>query len=431
MISFQKLSSIFESTRQRWTVDIGKFHYRNNFVRRENCLIASSSGEIWNNSDSADGIYCVNISSGEILWRFHTKGDANGISENDNIIVGGTDTGQIFALDTKTGKLLAEYQANAPIYGTPVLVQHGSESVFVSVSFAGDLVVFKPHEVTFVHFGKVRGDFRASPATDFSLSSSGTFILASESGEVMKIVLSEDEAKPYFLHELQDMPTFYGGGYLLGVRGVGSLLVHENKVYVSYTRNTYDKHPPICCIDIDTGQKIWDAKAVKTLSKRENDYGNARALPVIYGDLLISTFGYNDSVHAFSLSTGRGKWKVRLDEGLLQNWASPVISETGRLFVPRVNGIIHEIDISKQKVINSISVEIGRYLSNDSYYLRKRHFGEDEWEGTNPITRESTREKHGPFPSEILVSGLASTPIVFEDTLIAGGVSGQLYAYNI
>ncbi|WQO64667.1 PQQ-binding-like beta-propeller repeat protein [Sinorhizobium medicae] len=431
MVSLQPLSSIFRTTRQRWSTEIGAFHYRNNLIRTGDRLIISTSGKVWNNNDPADGIYCLDAESGKVIWKFHTNGDANGIVEHNKIVVGGTDNGQIFALDYENGSLLAQHQSSTPFYGNPLLVRQGREDVFVSVSYGGDIIIYKPSEATFVNVGRVRGDFRASPATSQSLAVMGMFVLASEGGELMRIVLSETEARPYFLHELQDMPSSDGGHYLLGLRGIGSLLVSENKLYVSYIRNTYDKHPPLCCIDLNTGAKIWDAKAVKTLSKKRSDYGNARCVPVICGDLLISTFGYNDSVHAFSCTTGRGEWMVRLDEGLLQNWASPVLSPAGRLFVPRVNGIVHEIDISKRKVINSISVEIGRYARNDDYFLRKRHFGEDRWEGTQPITHESRLDKVGPDPNEILISGLAATPLVFDNTLIVGGVSGQLRAYTI
>ncbi|NNU65107.1 PQQ-binding-like beta-propeller repeat protein [Rhizobium sp. WYCCWR 11152] len=431
MVSLQSLSSIFRTTKQRWATEIGTFHYRNNFIRKGNRLISSTSGSVWNSDDSADGVYCLDITSGEIIWKFNTDGDANGILEYNNVVVGGTDNGQIFALDLETGSLLAQHRSNTPFYGTPLVVQQDLEDVFVSVSYGGEIVLYKPREKLFVNFGLVRGDFRASPATSRALAAIGTFVLASESGELMRVALSESEAHPRFLHVLKDTPPSSGGNYLLRIKGIGSLLISESRIYVSYIRNTYDKHPPLCCIDVDTGEKIWDAKAVKTLSKKRRDYGNARVLPVIFKDLLISTFGYSDSVHAFSLSTGRGEWMLRLDEGLLQNWASPVLSPTGRLFVPRVNGIIHEVDIPKLKVVNSISVEIGRYVSNDGYYVRKRHFGEDRWEGTNPITHESRLDRAGPNPSEILVSGLAATPIVFDDTLIVGGVSGQLRAYSI
>lgn len=431
MVSFQPLSSILQSSRQKWTTEIGTFHYRNNFLAKGGRIIASSSGRIWNSADAADGVYCLDIDSGKFIWKHHTTGDANGIAEHNKVIVGGTDAGQIFALDFDTGSLLAHHKSSTPFYGTPLIVRQGLEDVFVSVSYGGDIIVYRPSQSAFVNVGRVRGDFRASPATSQSLAAMGTFILASESGEVMRIVLAENEARPYFLHELQDMPPSDGGSYLLGVRGIGSILIDENSLYISYTRNTYDKHPPVCCIDVNNGKKIWDAKAVKTVSKKRRDYGNARCLPVVYGDLLISTFGYNDSVHAFSRSTGVGKWMVRLDEGLFQNWASPILTPEGRLFVPRVNGIVHEVNISKQKVINSISVEIGRYASNDEYYLRKRHFGEDRWEGTEPITHESRLDKVGPDPSEILISGLAATPLVFDNILIVGGVSGQLRAYTV
>ncbi|EMS99434.1 PQQ-dependent dehydrogenase [Agrobacterium tumefaciens str. Cherry 2E-2-2] len=431
MVSLQSLSSIFQMTKQRWATEVGAFHYRNNFVRKANCIVASTSGSIWNAGDPMDGVCCLDAISGEIMWRFHTRGDANGILEHNNIIVGGTDSGQIFALDVETGALLAQYQSETAVYTTPLLIQQDQGDVLVSVSHGGEIIVYRPGEAIFESFGFVRGKFRASPATSASLAAVGTFILASEDGEILKVTLRGAEVDLRSLHQLQDAPTPYGAAYIVAVRGIGSLLVSKNRVFVSYVRDTYDKHPPLCCIDVDTGEKIWDAKAVKTLSKKRSDYGNARTLPIIYNDLLISTFGYNDSVHAFSLSTGRGVWMVRLDEGLLQNWASPIISSTGRLFVPRVNGIIHEVDILRQKVVNSISVEIGRYVNKDGYNLREKQFGEDRWEGTNPITHESKRDKMGPYPDEVLVSGLAASPIVFDDTLIVGGVSGSLRAYRI
>lgn len=426
----QPLSDITSSTRVCWSNKIGRMHYRNSIIAVGDRIIVSTSGAVWNESDSGDGIYALDARSGELLWHSATLGDANGILSLGSMIVGGTDAGQMFAIDVLTGTLRASYSVGEPVFCKPVVVRCGLKDVAALVSYSGKIVLFDPDSEQFRVVLEVNGDFRANPATEVLMASEGGFVLGSEAGELIKIEIDHAGARASLISVLRSRKSSYGN-YFLSIIGIGSLLVADGDLIVSYVRETYDKHPPIVCIGLVDGVERWHARGVKTLSKKREGYGNARTTPVLDGGFVYSTFGYNDGLHAFSLATGRGEWMAQLDDGLFQNWASPIIGKNDRLFVPRVNGLIYEVDTLKRKVMNAISVEIGRYVDNRSYHRRRRHFNEDSWDDTSLISSETKWDKVGPDPDEILVAGIASTPLFQNGFLITGGISGDIQCYRV
>jgi outer membrane protein assembly factor BamB len=418
MIIGQQLSSIFKASRLQWVQPVGAMHYRNNIVVHSDHLILSTSGKKWNEADPGDGVVCLSRTSGEQIWRFETRGDANRLALFGDVVLGGTDTGQVFALDAHTGVLKAETKLVSPMVAKPVIVSSFGQDLPVLISSSGEILTYVARQVEFASLGRIAGTFTSDLATSPDLAADGVIVVGSDDGAIYRVTVGLDGVVSDLIHTLEDRPSTLGA-FRLGIRGIGSIVLEDHIAVVSYVRETSDRDPPMLALDVRTGQLLWHGRRVKSVSKNVDDYGNARVTPVVRNGMIFSTFAYNNSLHAFSLANGRGAWKVTLDEGFFQNWASPIFIGRERLLVPRVNGVVHTVDLPKQKVVDSISVEIGRYA-------------EKEDRGWPPHSRAISQDllKHA-MPGLMLLAGIASTPIVADGLVIIGGVSGEVRAYSI
>src|SRR5262249_25609869 len=139
------------------------------------------------------------------------------------------------------------------------------------------------------------------------------------------------------------------------------------------------------------------------------EFGNSRVVPAIWGNLLISTFSYNDAVHAFSVDTGKWIWRQRLDDSYFQNWSSPVVFD-GLLYVARINGVLSVIDLRTRKLLSSYSVEVFETPTTEQQ-------NPDE---VGPWPTNSVDFKAGPYPSQRIIAGICSTPTIWKGTILIG-----------
>lgn len=419
----QSLSSLV-SHRLKWKTFVGSFHYRNTLISEGHRLFVSTSGTRWNAKDNFDGVVCLDATSGDVLWRYQSNGDANEIIKKDSLIFGGTDAGTIFVIDSENGIEVHSLSADAPVYCRPIVVETEDSYLVVFVASNGGVFAFEPSLRKVQACGYLEGRFRVAPAS--CPADDGSFFIGTEAGDILKVRASSQEVEATTFAKIPADKSSYVDSHNLRLEGMGSLLVVGSRLIVSYVRETYDKHPPVVCFNATTGSLLWKAKEVKTVSRKSAGYGNARVTPAVIGDMWFGTFAYSDALHAFSLSTGIGKWKIRLDSGLFQNWASPILGpRPHELLVPRVNGIVHRVDTQRRRVTGAISVEIGSYRDSN---LRNSA----EFQGTDgsPIGAEDAGSgRH--LPDSILLSGIAATPVVNSGLLIVGGVSGSLSAYSV
>jgi len=158
------------------------------------------------------------------------------------------------------------------------------------------------------------------------------------------------------------------------------------------------------------------AGRIPTTSKTDvPHFGNSRIEPVIWNDWLVSTFSYNDAVHAFSLETGKWSWRQRLDDSYFQNWSSPIVYGD-LLYVARINGVLSVLDLKKRKLLSSYSVEVFEPPTHP-----ETTSGEREAWPRNPI-----EFKAGPFPNQKIVAGICATPAVWMGMPLVGTVSGKI-----
>ncbi|MEH2562654.1 outer membrane protein assembly factor BamB family protein [Bradyrhizobium sp. AZCC 2289] len=407
----QPLSELKRDNVLLWSIDVGRMHSRNNIIVREDVAFLSSSGALWNVDDPKDGVYCIDLNSGRIIWFTETYSDANEISIVDNVLLVGTDSGKVFAIDVGSGLIFSKFQAEEPVYTRAIELERPSGKIGILVSHAGEVIQYDTRAKRFSVLGRLPYGVRANPTRVASAS----FLVASQAGVITLAELIDDQINSRTMFEVKPHKASGQFDFMLEVRGISSIVVKADRAVVSYARNTYDRRPPIVCFSLKTGEKLWDAGRVQTASRSEvPEFGNSRIVPAVWNNLLLSTFSYNDAVHAFSLDNGKWMWRQRLDDSYFQNWSSPIVQDE-LLYVARINGVLSVLDLKTRKLLSSYSVEV--FESSES----PTSVDEPESWPKNP-----SEFKAGPYPSQKIVAGICSTPAIWKRMILIGTASGKL-----
>ena len=132
-----------------WSTRVGIMGYLNNPVIDGDRVYVGSSGSAHNTPDDLDGIYCLDLNTGNILWHRPTDTDACGVAINATHVFAGDDGGLFQAIDRETGEVAwtlrsgsrvglidAEGEMVAEFEGGPA-----TASVFAQPLLVGGLVV--------------------------------------------------------------------------------------------------------------------------------------------------------------------------------------------------------------------------------------------------------------------------------------------------
>jgi outer membrane protein assembly factor BamB len=128
-------------------------------------VIVPSSGTVHDTSDAADGVYALDLASGDVLWHAKTDNDANGAAIAGDRVVVTADDGTVRALALSTGRELWKASQSAQVYTHPLLM--GDEVVVGDESGVVRALDLKTGGLKwrFASKGAIRGDL----ASDGSL----------------------------------------------------------------------------------------------------------------------------------------------------------------------------------------------------------------------------------------------------------------------
>lgn len=415
----QSLSALKGKEATVWSLNVGRMHSRNNIIVRDDVAYFGTSGDQWNRPDQRDGIHCVDLHTASERWFTRTDSDANEVAIIGDVLLVGTDSGSILAIDIKTGAVRQSTRASGPVYTRALDLRSSQGQCAVIVCSKGEVFTYDLKENRFALATTLPYSVRANPVAVKDLE----FLIATEGGQVIRACLDRTGAEVSWRPVFQILPYKASAPheFELKIVSISSIsVIDEDRVVLSYARDTYDRRPPLVCFSLKSGKKIWDGGRIQTASKTENsEFGNSRVTPIVWKDLIISTFSYNESVHAFSLENGKWQWRCRLDNSYMQNWSSPIVKDD-HLFVARINGVISVVNMLSRKIIASYSVEVFNLEEADEAVMRKPVHA-DRW--PNAL---SGLDSSGPYPSQQLVAGICSTPAIWRDCILIGTVAGQL-----
>ncbi len=241
-----------------------------------------------------NGIYALNRRTGELLWHFDTKGDAMPTPAiNDGQLIFSTGAGEVFALDSKSGKQLwvnkvggMGNMSSPAVYNNKIYVGMSSPAFLFCLDAKTGKTLWKGQIPQAVNTGI--GD--VSPAvsdgivvTD-AVSSSKT-INGKDTVDVTIGAFNSETGKLLWTHKMgrgSKPPAFKGG----------VPMIHDGTVYVGApVKSLYQ------ALDLKTGKLLWT-----WMVPEPGPAGAARGPATFYdGVLYIATVG---SVYAVNPKTG-------------------------------------------------------------------------------------------------------------------------------
>ena len=108
--------------RIEWSKEIGIAGWLNSPIIVNGTIYVGSAGRSQGTQDSFDGVWALDLYTGEQKWFFGAALDVNGISYGDGIIVATGDEGRVWGIDARTGDLLWEDDLGVATYGFPLIV---------------------------------------------------------------------------------------------------------------------------------------------------------------------------------------------------------------------------------------------------------------------------------------------------------------------
>lgn len=315
-----------------WSTQVGIMGYLNCPVIDGDRVFVTSSGDKHNQSDKRDGVYCLDMKTGEVLWHYPTKSDACGITIDRQHVFAGDDSGLFHAIDRETGRLAWQYEFNGSVFGQPLRVG----DLIIAGGAKGFIHAFDPKT------GKKRWSFHHDDALRAGLSSDDKQIYAVYLHG--RGVCFDLKGKVLWQRDVLDAPE--GENETRQVYGPPT--VDKDAVYFGFARDTYYDAPPLSCLgtnglfkwitDPDQPSDLTDEGKVE-----RHSHGNIRCSPALWRDHLLFGETYGNKVAWVRTFDGMVVKRYRCGSEMFPHWPSPVIAgET--MYLPRHDGALHAID---------------------------------------------------------------------------------------
>ena len=300
----------------KWATRIGIQSWLNNPVIVGDVVVVGSSGRLWNESDDLDGVYGLDVKTGEKRWFVATDADANGVAVGHCLAVATSDDGLVRGIDARDGTVKWTAAFGTKVYTNPLVI---GETVWVGDAM-GRLTALDMTN------GKTRWQVElGAPIRGGLAANGGTIFAATEAGAVRAFSMSGEPKWERTLKGVYSAPTV-----------VGDLLV------VAIIRDTTYPRPAIVALDVATGDMKWEGSNAKGL---KGGWANIRASVAAPQGLLFWAEAYTNRVVAASAADGEIEWSVPSGPCYFRQWSSPVV--LGDLvIVGRLDGGLHAHDVS-------------------------------------------------------------------------------------
>lgn len=430
-----KVPEVSNSPTIKWETYIGKQKWKNTPLILGDKIFIGSAGKKWNESDEEDGVYCINIHTGRIVWFYPTNSDVNKISFYDGLIVGGCDDGKFFCISSKTGKEKSVVQLDSGIvssiykeqdhvfltatYNGTVYIINTKESIIaghinIQDNIMGDITLLKNEKETNIYIPTMKGNVCLLSAKELYFNIVNFEIennyqeCKNKSHKDFRRMIEQINFCSYKLIDKFKIEYFNDSSKIRfsNSKLYSKPLVLNGKLFQAYARDTYYDYPAIVCIDLNTKKIEWYASDNKRLS---SNYGNIRTELLEYGNEIIFINPYSNELVGLSKETGEVIWIVSLGRAMFQQWASPIIYKDA-IYIPRHDGYLYKVNALTKKR------EWGIYL------------GEAEDAGV-VFNDEQTLINEEESTDWNINKGfsLLSTPAISKGNLIVGSDEGYLY----
>lgn len=313
---------------------VGVQGWLNNPIIVEDTVYVGSAGGAQFVTDPRDGIYAVDLATGETRWFFGTEGDVNGVGYGAGVVVATGDEGRVWGVDAIDGDLVWTDDLESPTFGNPLIV----EGMAVVGDREGRVTAYDLRSGDRRWQRPVAGAIRGGASSDGEM-----IVVAGEEGEVLALGMDGGElwrvrVRGRVAPGAQAIP--WAAPTLVGDLVVVSLLRGEN---------TYAE-PALIALDRSDGSLVWesaDAAGIKA------EWGNVRSSPAVAGDLLVYGEPYSNLLVAVDLGSGRTRWAAEIGVFCFPQWSSPAVVGD-QVIVPRFDGGVYSVSLRTRQLVWAI-----------------------------------------------------------------------------
>ncbi len=313
---------------KRWQAEVGISGWLNSPIVAEGLVVVGSAGTTRAAGDGGDGVYALDVRSGERRWFFPTANDVNGVAGADGVVVATGDEGKVWGIDLRTGEEIWSFTAAGPVFTNPLIV--------------GDLVVVGGLSGALWAIGtdgsprwqaQLDGAIRGGAASDgrmvFAVSEHGDAAAFTLEGFEMWRTRVEYEAGPGSDSDPGTTPvTVFAAPTVAG-----------DKLVVSFGVAGGAAPPAAVGLDRFVGTIAWQGSDPNRLL---GTGGNVRSSAARYEESLLIAGSRGTGVQAID-GAGRAVWDGNSGVGCERQWASPVV--VGDMVVlPRPDGALYSFN---------------------------------------------------------------------------------------
>lgn len=317
-----------------WATEIGISGWRNNPVVDDGAIYVGSAGVLQYIGDRRDGIYSLDLLTGEQRWRYNTELDVNSVAVAGGVVIGVGDEGRIWALSARDSTLLWSDDLEVGVFGDPLII--------------GDMVIIGDGNGVVTAYDLDSGDQlwldrepRLVGAIRGGASTDGEHIyVATDLGEVASINTAGQTAWKITLVP-RDGKT---------AEVFAAPTVTDTMLIISVVRGGEAAEPGFRALDKETGEELWASQDKAGIKIR---WANVRSSPAIAGDYIVFGEGYSNQLVVINLYTGETLWAAETGEECLPHWPSPVVNNsdsTVLAYLARHDGGLYAVDLQTRTV---------------------------------------------------------------------------------
>jgi cell division protein FtsI/penicillin-binding protein 2 len=316
-----------------WTAEVGIQAWLNSPLVMGDTVIVGSAGTRRAGSDDAEGVYALDLATGDRRWFFPTDNDVNGIAASPDGAPGGMvvvtgDEGAVWGLAASTGEELWRFEVGTNVFTNPIVIDDGSRRIVV-VGDATGTVWGIGLEGTELWQARLDGAIRGGAASDGRL-----VYVVSDHGDMAAFNLDGFE----IWHTLLEYP---GAADEAGVTVYAAPTLVDDLVVVSFVLEGGPTGPGVVALDRFVGRVAWWGTDPDQVSPA--GWGSVRSSPAVAGDGLVIAGSVAEGPQLVAAETGEGRWVAGTGVSCERQWASPVV--IGDLVVlPRPDGAVYGFD---------------------------------------------------------------------------------------
>jgi outer membrane protein assembly factor BamB len=335
-----------------WKAKVGVQGWLNNPVVIDNTVYVGSAGDLQFETDTADGVYAIDLTTGTRVWFFAASLDVNGVAASEGVVVATGDEGLVWGIDAAEGLGLWTANLEAAAFTNPLIV----EDLAVVGDGSGTITAFdldsgeRRWRVTVQ--GAVRGGAASDGESIYVVSEGRDAIALDLQGNVLwrqTITAPSGESEQLRVFAA---PTIAGPFLVVS-------LIRGEELYAD---------PALIALDRETGEVAWEAEDAAGI---KSEWANVRSSPAVVGDLLVYGETYSDLLVAVGIDDGLTRWSVKVGPYCYQHWSSPAVVG-GQVILPRYDGGLYAVALDTKTV--AWSVYLGQQALDGEFPAT---FGED------------------------------------------------------